>query len=70
MGEHTAVASAKRAVLGDFSDGTLVVDPFDESSDEARGRAAMVICFGRGFWWLSDIASGTNSLRGDVSAAV
>ena len=55
MGEFTAVASAKRAVRGDFSDGALVVEPVVvESSDEALGLVATVTC---GFFWLSDISS-------------
>ena len=39
MGEQTAVASAKRGVRGDFSDGTLSDGaPAEESSEDARGR--------------------------------
>lgn len=48
MGELTAVASAKRAVRGDLSDGGLRDDRVaTESSDDARGRAAILIdsCF-------------------------
>ena len=64
IGELTAVASAKRAVLGDFSDGgllprggvvVLLLLLLVESSDEARGRVATVtvgVLFS-----LSDIAS-------------
>lgn len=70
MGEQTAVASAKRAVRGDFRDGALFDDPLEESSDEARGRAAMVICFGRDFSWLLDISSETKALECDLSAAL
>jgi len=48
MGELTAVASAKRAVRGDLSDGGLSDDRVaTESSDDARVRAATLIdsCF-------------------------
>lgn len=39
MGEQTAVASAKRAALGDFGEPGLSDSvPLEESSEEARGR--------------------------------
>ena len=60
MGELTAVASAKRGVLGDASDGGFS-DPVEESLEGARGRV-MVTVFTRGFSWLSDIALGLASL--------
>ena len=56
MGELTAVASAKRAVRGDLNDGGLREERVaTESSDEARGRVAILIW--SGFFWLSDISS-------------
>ena len=55
MGEFTAVASAKRAALGDFSDSDLEVDVVVESSDEARGRVS-IVNVGL-FLWLSDMSS-------------
>jgi hypothetical protein len=56
MGELTAVASAKRAVRGDLSDGAFT-EGAEESSEEARGRVSMVKvgCF---FWPSAGIASG------------
>ena len=41
MGESIAVASAKRAALGDLRDGGLTEGAY-ESSDDARGRAVIV----------------------------
>lgn len=46
MGELTAVASAKRAVLGDFNDGVVLIDSVvvvvdvEESSEADRARTA------------------------------
>lgn len=60
MGELTAVASAKRGVRGDFSDGGLIDDALEDSLRGPVGRAAIVICLGRG---LSDIASGWDVFR-------
>ena len=56
MGEFTAVASAKRAALGDFSDGAMVDDPSEEETEEARALEVMVICFG--FCWLCGMTLG------------
>ena len=54
-GESTAVASAKRAALGDFNDSDLETDVDVEVSDEARGRVSIV---NAGFFlWLSDMSS-------------
>lgn len=52
MGEFTAVASAKRAVRGDFSDGGLIESVDEVSSECDRARAATCTCLFR----LSDIA--------------
>ena len=57
IGEQTAVASAKRAVLGDFNEGGFVDDALEESLRGGDGRAVIVTCLGRGFSGLSDIAS-------------
>ena len=58
MGELTAVASAKRAALGDLSDGARA-DGAVESSEDARGRVEIVIV--GIFFWDSDIVSGYRS---------
>ena len=66
IGELTAVASAKRGVLGDFSDGGLF-DEFEEPLERFAGRAGILTVFTRGFSWLSDMALGTRSWKDDVS---
>lgn len=61
MGELTAVASAKRAVRGDFNDGVVLMDNVlvvvvvnvEESSEADRARTAYAT-FG---FWLSDMLS-------------
>jgi hypothetical protein len=55
MGERTAVASAKRGVRGDLSEGTLS-DGAEESSEEARGREETVTVLGGFSEVKSDIA--------------
>lgn len=52
MGEFTAVASAKRAVRGDFSDGALVEGAV-ESWEDDRGRETIVTLL---FFWLFDMS--------------
>jgi hypothetical protein len=58
MGEFTAVASAKRGVRGDFSEGGLSDDALDDCLRGVCGREVMVTCLGRGFSGLSDMLSG------------
>jgi len=54
-GELTAVASAKRAVLGDFNEGALTESVVAvELFDEARGRVSIVKA--GLFLWLSDMS--------------
>ena len=65
IGEQTAVASAKRAARGDFSDGAKVDEPDKESVDAVRGREVIVTVLTR-LSWLSDISSGMRFAENDV----
>ena len=63
MGELTAVASAKRAVRGDLSDGGFVQEPSEESEVDARGRSVTVTLLTSFSALLSDIAVRQIGLR-------
>lgn len=68
MGEWTAVASAKRAVRGDLSDGGLSdARVATESPDEARGRVETTISDGRFFSESDMVVRGFVTTTPDVS---